>query len=140
MKQLFVILCLGLGILPGRTQEYELDLGKAVDLANDWAVANIDQETLKALGDVDRERVEKFLMSFQRSLQGSNVLQLAQFRAAATNIIPILAAYEETSPYASWLKSRLDYFEVSEELQRNLPKPPPRAQVPAASVVNIERT
>jgi len=139
MKQLFVILCLGLGILPGRTQEYELDLGKAVDLANDWALANIDQETLKALGDVDRERVEKFLMSFQRSLQGSNVLQLAQFRAAATNIIPILAAYEETSPYASWLKSRLDYFEVSEELQRNLPKPPPRAQVPAATVVNIER-
>jgi len=139
MKRWLVILCFVLSLSPGRAQEYELDLGKAVDLANDWALANIDRETLKALGEVDRERVEKFLLSFQQSLQGSNVLQLAQLRAAATNIIPILAAYEETSPYASWLKSRLDYFEVSEELQRKFTTAPPRAQVPAASIVNIER-
>jgi len=139
MKWWLALLCLVASIAPARSQDYELDLGKAVDLANDWALANVDREVLKSLGEVDRERVEKFLAAFQQSLQGSNVLRLAQFRSAATNIVPILAAYEETSPYAAWLKARLDYFEVSEELQRNFPLPPPRAQAPVASAVNIER-
>ena len=127
MKPWCALLWLVASLTLTRAQEYEFDLGKAVDLANDWALTNIDPEFLKSLGAVDRERVEKFLDGYVRSLQGSNVLELARLRAAATNIIPILEAYEETSPYASWLKSRLDYFEVSEELRRQLPTPPPRA-------------
>jgi membrane-bound lytic murein transglycosylase D len=139
MKRLFVAVFIALGIQGAVAQEYEFDLGKAVDLANDWALANLDPAVLKSLGEVDRERVEKFLNGYFQSLQGSNVLELARLRAAATNIIPILAAYEETAPYAAWLRCRLDYFEVSDELRRNLPKPPPRAEVPAATVVTIER-
>ena len=139
MKRLFASLCLALGLTAAPAQQYEFDLGKAVDLANDWALANLDPAVLQSLREVDRERVAKFLDGYFRTLQSSNVLELARLRATATNIIPILAAYEETSAYAAWLKCRLDYFEVSEELQRNLPKPPPRAEVPAATVVTIER-
>jgi len=139
MKRLFAALCLALGLTMASAQQYEFDLGKAVDLANDWALANLDPAVLQSLRDADRERVQGFLNSYFQSLQSSNVLELARLRTAATNIIPVLESYEETSSYGAWLRCRLDYFEVSEELQRNLPKHPPRAEVPAATVINIER-
>ena len=139
MQRWFAAFCLALGITLAGAQEYEFDLGKAVDVANDWALANLDPAVLQSLREADRERVQQFLNSYFQTLQSSNVLALSRLRATATNIIPILENYEETSPYAAWLKCRLDYFEVSEELQRTLPKPPPRAEVPVATVVTIER-
>jgi membrane-bound lytic murein transglycosylase D len=35
----------------------------------------------------------------------------------------LLDAHDETKPYAAWLRSRLDYFEVAEELRKNAPPP-----------------
>src|SRR6187402_1699244 len=120
MQRWFAALWLALGITLAGAQEYEFDLGKAVDVANDWALANLDPAVLQSLREADRERVQQFLNSYFQALQSSNVLALSRLRAAATNIISILESYEETSPYAAWLKCRLDYFEVSEELQRTL--------------------
>ena len=122
-----------------RAQEYELDLGQAVDLANNWALDNLDPAVLQQLREVERERVQQFLETYGRTLQDSNVLALATLRSTATNILPILDAYEETAPYAAWLRTRLDYFDVSAELQRTLPKAPPRTEAPPAAAVNIER-
>ena len=143
VRKLFLALiaCLALiGGLRTHAQEYEFDLGKAVDMANDWALTNLDPQFLNSLREADRARVEKFLGNYLQALRGSNVLELAALRSAATNIIPILESYEETSPYATWLRTRVDYFEVSEELQRSAPMPPPRAQSPPASAfVNVER-
>jgi membrane-bound lytic murein transglycosylase D len=42
---------------------------------------------------------------------------------AAKAILPLLDAYEETAPYAAWLRSRLDYFEVAEEFRKTTPAP-----------------
>jgi len=51
------------------------------------------------------------------------VLDLAALQGAAKGVLPLLEAYEETQPYALWLKSRLDYLEVAEELRRSVPPP-----------------
>lgn len=139
MTRALILLCLLLSLTRSSAQGYELDLGTAIDLANDWALANVDPQVLQSLRDVDRQRVEKFLEGYFRSLQSSNVLELARLRVAATNIIPVLASYEETAPYAAWLRSRVDMLEVAEELKRSLPQHPTRTEVPAATVVNIER-
>jgi membrane-bound lytic murein transglycosylase D len=141
IKTTLGLLCIGLcwPIGCGNAQTIEFDLGEAVDRVNEWALENVDREFLQSLGEPDREKVQLFLASYVRVLQSSNVLDLASLRSSATNIIPILERYEESSPYAAWLRTRVDYFEVAGELQRTLPVPPPRAQTPAASIVNLER-
>jgi len=128
VPRLLAALMLACGIAPA--QEWELDtnaLRQAFDIAGQWAEANLDEDALRALQQVDREKVEEFLDSFQQQLQGDYVLDLAALKDAANAVLPLLESYEETKPYAIWLKSRLDYFEVADELRRATP---PRKIIP----------
>lgn len=109
-------------------QEFELDtnaLRQAAGAVEEWAEENLDEDVLAALPEVDRAQVEKFLRDFQGQLQRESVLDLAAFNAAAKTVLPLLDAQEDTRPYAAWLRSRLDYFEVVEELRKAAPPPKP---------------
>ncbi len=99
---------------------------------------NLDNDALDALG-VDKNRAHQFLADLQKRLQGSQVYDLAMLRTTAVQLQPLLASFEETQPYAVWLKTHLDYFEMSERLQREalkqstntarpLPSPSPETQ------------
>jgi len=124
VPSLLTIALLAAGL--ARAQEWELDtnaLRQAFDVAGQWAEANLDEDALSALQQVDREKVEEFLRSFQQQLKSEYVLDLAALKDAANGVLPLLEAHEETKPYALWLKSRLDYFEVAEELRRAVPRP-----------------
>ena len=119
IRWLLVLVLLGCGIAPA--QEFELDtnaLRQAFDAAEEWARENLDEDGLSALQQVDREKVEQFLRDYQQGLQGQYVLDLAAFKEAATVVLPLLEARDETQPYAAWLKSQLDYLEVAEELRQ----------------------
>lgn len=50
-------------------------------------------------------------------LGGDYVLDLAQLKDAATAVMPLLEAHEESQPYAAWLRSRLDYFEAADKFK-----------------------
>lgn len=109
-----------------RAQEWELDtnaLREWIVAADEWAQENLDEDVLQALPSVDRGRVEQFLRNLQQQLQGQYVLDVASLKDAANALLPLLQLHEETQPYAAWLKSRLDYFEVAEELRRAAPPP-----------------
>jgi membrane-bound lytic murein transglycosylase D len=119
MKRIFqsVILALaGLALAgPTRAQDDALSpelLQQAAELLAD----NLDDDALDALG-VDKERAHQFLAELQKRLQDSQVYDLATLRTAAVQLQPLLASFEETQPYAVWLKAHLDYFEVSERLR-----------------------
>src|SRR5437899_9133002 len=89
-------------------QEFEIDtnaLRQAIGAAEQWAKENLDEDVLAALGEVDREQVEKFLRDFQTQLQKDHVLDLAKLQTAAKGGLPLLDAHEETRPYAAWLRS-----------------------------------
>lgn len=128
--------CLAWLVTPVSSQaqaEYELDpeqLGELVGAAQEWAKENLDEELLRKLPEVDRERVEQFLKQFQAQLKGEHVLDLAALRDAAKAILPLLDTHEETRPYAAWVRSRLDYLEVAENLRQQAA--PPKA-VPTPS-------
>jgi membrane-bound lytic murein transglycosylase D len=105
--------------------------------ANEWLNENIDDRTLDALG-VDKDRVQKFLTELHKRLQGTYVYDLGTLRSTAIQLQPILESFEETRPYALWLKAHLDYFDVSERLRKEvaskstnlsrLPAAPPQLQ------------
>ena len=121
---LLVISLLACGAAPA--QEFELDtnaLRQAFDAAESWAKENLDEDVLRALQQVDREKVEQFLRDYQKQLEGEYVLDLAALQGAANVVLPLLEAHEETQPYAAWLKSQLDYLDVAEELRRAAPPP-----------------
>src|ERR1043166_2316800 len=107
----FAFALLGCGALPA--QEFELDtnaLRQAFEAAEVWAKENLDEDVLRALQQVDREKVEQFLRDYQKQLEGEYVLDLATLKGAATAVLPLLEAHEETQPYAVWLKAQLDYL------------------------------
>ena len=110
------------------------ELGKVVDAAQEWANENLDEDVIKSLPELDREQVEKFLKQFQEQLKGQYVFDLAALKDAARTILPVLDAHDETKPYAAWLRSRLDYFDVAEQLRRN--QPPPKADEPVKPLPN----
>lgn len=99
------------------------ELGQLVESAQEWAKENLDEDVLQKLPEVDRAQVEKFLKQFQDQLKGQYVLDLVALKDAAKAVLPLLDAHEETKPYAAWLRSRLDYFEVAEELRKQQPPP-----------------
>jgi membrane-bound lytic murein transglycosylase D len=110
--------------VPAQTNEPTLDVGALLDSAQQFAQDNLDPDVLKALQDVDRAKVEDFLKNYQDCLKGDYVLDLAQLKDGANAILPLLDAHEETQPYATWLRARLDYFVAAEELKKLAPPPP----------------
>jgi len=135
-----VILIAGGWLVPAQTNDdSSLDIGGMIDAAQQFAQDNLDPDVLKALQDVDRDKVEDFLKNYQAYLQGDYVLDVAQLKDGANAILPLLDAHEETQPYAAWLRARLDYFSAAEELKAVTPPPqptpgtnaPPRAANPS---------
>jgi membrane-bound lytic murein transglycosylase D len=111
-------------------QTNEMDLGDVLDAAQQIAQENLDPDVLQALQNVDRDQVVDFLNHYQDYLRGDSVLDVAQLKATAQTILPLLDAHEETQPYAAWLRERLDYFEVADELRPAPPKPMPGKSLP----------
>lgn len=122
---------------PVRAQEqFELDLEK-IEQVNDWLADEMDGGILATLG-VDEVRVRQFLAELQKRMQGTQVYDLGALRPAAVQLQPLLAMFEETQPYALWLKTHLDDFQVAERLRADaagratnktvLPPPTPEAQ------------
>jgi membrane-bound lytic murein transglycosylase D len=105
--------------------------------ADKWLGENIDWQVLDALG-VDKNRAQRFLADLQKSFQGTYVYDLTGLRESAVQLQPLLASFEETEPYALWLKTHLDYFDVSERMRKEarpnstnisrLPNPSPELQ------------
>ena len=118
-----VVLIAGGWLAPAQTNESALDVGDMLDAAQQLARDNLDDDVLKALQNVDRDKVGDFLKNYQAYLQGDYVLDVAQLKDGANAILPLLDAHAETQPYAAWLRARLDYFDAAAELKATAPPP-----------------
>jgi membrane-bound lytic murein transglycosylase D len=107
-------------VLPARAQLEEL-----LDAGRQLLEENLDPELLRALEAGDLARVEGFLNDAILRFQGEYVLDLAQLRDTAGIALQLLEAHPETRSYASWLRSRMDYFDVADDLERALPATKP---------------
>jgi membrane-bound lytic murein transglycosylase D len=92
----------------------------STSLLEDWVNNNIDPDVLRALNDLDDDKVQKLLSEMQQAMDGTNIHQLTTLRQTATQVIPILEKYDETAPFADWLQTRLDYLETAQELEREV--------------------
>lgn len=128
MRVAILILLTSLRWASGQTNETAIDFKAVADTAQQWAQANLDKDFLRTLETMDREPVAKFLQKYATTLRGDSVLDLTQLKGNAVTVLPLLDASETTQPYAAWLRSRWDYFDVAEKFKiiaLALPKPEP---------------
>lgn len=116
----------------------EVTLDDVLDAGQQWLQENIRDDVLAALPEVDRDRLKTLLEDAQRRLEDPDVRQLAPLLQTATNALPWLDRFEETQPYAAWLRAHLDDFEVAEQFRRTTPAPPP-GTAPTAPSAEFQR-
>lgn len=103
--------------------QQEVPLGEALQEAEQWLRDNLGEEGQGVLDQVDRAKLEQLLRAVQRQFQGDYVVDLASLRQSASALLTVLEAREDWTPYAVWLRTRLDYLEVAEELRLAIPPP-----------------
>jgi len=130
MRRVTILVLLLAGVAGGRAQRSTNALEELMQMGEQWAQENLDDDVLRLFDNVDREAVQQFLASVQQKFQSEYVVDLAQLQQAATAVLPLLKAHESTRPYAIWLETRLDYFQVAEEI-RVTTSPPKRVPNPA---------
>ena len=135
MRRWLVLMLLCTCVSHGQGQPSVLD--DLVPSVQQWMRENLDDSVLAALDRIDQDRVRELFGEMQRRLQSDYVYDLGALRSAANQVTPLLQRFEETRPYAVWLRTRLDYLEAASELERRMqPAAPKRgalAPLPAPS-------
>jgi membrane-bound lytic murein transglycosylase D len=129
-------LCLLASALTAFGQTNVITVDDLMQSAQEWANDNLDDNVLAALRNTDQEKVRQFFDSLQKDFQGEYVIDLAQLRDTAKTVLPILGSYEETAPYAAWLKTRMDYLDIADELRLRIPPPKTAPNLPPAPPYN----
>ena len=91
---------------------------------------------LNALPEVDERAVQEFFRAVQLRFQGDYVVDLAALRQTAQTVLPLLESREETRPYAAWLRARMDYLDVADEIRLAIPPPAAETNRPPPPVPN----
>jgi membrane-bound lytic murein transglycosylase D len=136
VKRLCCILLLVFGSSALFGQDQSITLEEAVESANQWAQANLDEDALALLQQADQEKVKQLFADLEKQLHGQYVIDLAALKDAAKAVLPLLESYEETYPYAAWLKTRLEYLEVAEQLRALAPPPETKPGKPVKPIPN----
>src|SRR5690348_2719503 len=124
MRATVFFLTLGLTVTAVLGQDNTLTLDdELLRSAQQWAQDNLEDDALRALQDLDRDKVQQFFNQIQKEFRGEYVIDLSGLKDSARTILPILQNYEETLPYAVWLKSRLDYLDVADQFRLVIPAP-----------------
>ncbi len=117
-------------------QDDTLSLDDVVAAANQWAAENLDENALRSLQDVDQKKVKALFDDIEKEFHGEYVVDMASVNDTAQALVPLLESTEETKPYAAWLKTRLDYFAVADQIKRSTPIPKPAPGKPAKPIAN----
>jgi len=101
-----------------------------LDMGQQFIEENVDEDVLAQLADVDEDKVRALLQQLQTAFDDDYTLDLGALKDAATVGLKLLESDTATEPFAEWLRPRLDYFEVAEEMDKVIPAPKPVPSLP----------
>lgn len=134
VQRILVLGFLFLLVLPAVAEEQTIDATATWQTATEMLQDNA--EWLDAIG-VDVQQAQRLIDDLNQRFQGTHVYDLGALKDNAKVLIPILQQTEETSDYAVWLQSRLDYFEVAEQLRKQAAMNAPKAVRTNAAVIPL---
>jgi membrane-bound lytic murein transglycosylase D len=117
-------------------QEDAVNLDDVMKSADQWASENLDEDALRVLQSTDQQKVKQLFADIQKQFHGEYVIDLAALKDTANAVLPILESYDETLPYALWLRARLDYLDVAEQFRLIIPPPKPEPGQPPKPAPN----
>jgi membrane-bound lytic murein transglycosylase D len=132
----FILASLLAGSLVARAQDDTVTLPDIIQGVQQFAQENLDTNVFNALPDVDDPVVQQFFRDAQQRLQGDYVVDIAALRQTAQIVLPLLESSEQTRPFAAWLKARMDYLDVADEIQLTIPPPSAETNQPPQPVPN----
>jgi membrane-bound lytic murein transglycosylase D len=109
--------------LIAQAQDGTVTMPDIIQGAQQWAQENLDTNVLNAIPEVDDPVVRQFFRDVQQRFQGDYVVDIAGLRQTAQTVLSLLESREETEPYAAWLKARMDYLDVADEIRLTIPPP-----------------
>jgi membrane-bound lytic murein transglycosylase D len=124
------------GLLVVRAQDDTVTVPELIQGAQQWAQENLDTNVLNALPEVDDRAVQQFFREAQQRFQGDYVVDIATLRQTAQTVLLLLESREETQPYAVWLKARMDYLDVADEIRLTNSPPTVETNQPPQPVPN----
>jgi len=131
-----LIAVLACGLLSAGAQQDAYTVDDLLQSAQDWASENLDEDVLRAFQSADQQKVKQLFADLQKRFQGQYVIDLASLRETAKAVIPLLEGYEETAPYAAWLKAQLDYLDAADQFRLLIPPPKVEPGQPAKPAPN----
>ena len=132
----FTLVLLLASSLVARAQDDTVTVPELIQGAQQWAQENLDTNVLNALPEVDDRAVQQFFSEAQQRFQGDYVVDIAALRQTAQAVLPLLESREETQPYAAWLKARMDYLDVADEIRLTNSLPTVETNQPPQPVPN----
>jgi membrane-bound lytic murein transglycosylase D len=136
MRTVFLLPLLLAGTAVVSAQDNQIQLDDLVQAAEQWAKDNLDDDALRVLQNVDRDKVKAFLADLQKQFHGNYVVELGPLKDTAKSLQPLLEKYDETMPYAVWLKTRLDYLDIADHFRLTIPAPKPELGQPPSPAPN----
>jgi len=115
---------------------FDFSVPELLDEARETIDENLNGDTL-ALPDPDPDQMDQFFRDFYTQLEGEYVVDLLPFKQTADFLAPLLEAHESLRDLGAWLRTRRDYFDVSEELRVIVPPWPPRLGTNAPGGSNL---
>jgi membrane-bound lytic murein transglycosylase D len=100
----------------------------SLDAVQAWVTSNFDGVTIDFPYELDEAAIQDFLGKLAGRFQATNIYDVADLKAAAAQILPVLRQYEETDPYADWLQARIDDMDAARQMQREFSAAQPKGQ------------
>jgi membrane-bound lytic murein transglycosylase D len=136
MKASVMLVLVLAGSSVARADDDTVSLPELIQGAQQWTQENLDTNVLNALPAVDEQTVQQFFREVQQRFQGDYIVDLAALRQTAQTVLPLLESRGETQPFASWLKARMDYLDVADEIRITIPPPAVESNQPPRPVPN----
>jgi membrane-bound lytic murein transglycosylase D len=114
LKTLAIWIALLLAV-PAMAQQKPAQSNAPVQSFQQWLNDNVDPDVLQSLSGA-----QDFFTNVQHSFDGTNIYELGSLKEVALKVLPVLDEYEETEPYAAWLRARLDDLDAANEMQREM--------------------
>ncbi|MBL9175640.1 MAG: transglycosylase SLT domain-containing protein [Verrucomicrobiales bacterium] len=125
-RRRFLALSSWIPVAAAAAQTDVLSLDDLIQSGKRLADEHLDPRAVKALEQgVDPAQANRLLRDLQKRFQGEYVVDVARARGTAQALLPVLENLPATRPYAAWLRPRMDYFDVADQLEVNVPPPQP---------------
>lgn len=123
--------------------------GKAQEIPQDWQAVlgpvsqalsqlDLDPDILSLVG-IDADKLQHVSTVLQKALDSGSLETLAPLRPYAEEALALAEADPQWQPYAAWLRQRLDYFQVADEVVKaRTPKPSPTPAPPKPAVTEAD--